>query len=100
MDQVRQNTCGIKFGGTFIDNLRFADDIDLIYEDVSSLQRQIELTKEAAEQAGFRLNTNKTKNMVSGDRNIENKIQVVGENIENVENFEYLGSLLTWDNNC
>jgi hypothetical protein len=100
MDQVRQNACGINIGGIRINNLRFADDIDLIDEDVSSLRNQIELTKEAAEQAGLLLNTNKTKTMVFGQRNMESNIQVAGVTIENVEKFEYLGSLLTWDNNC
>ncbi|CAF4463173.1 unnamed protein product [Rotaria socialis] len=64
MDQVRQNTCGINISGILINNLRFADDIDLIDEDVSSLQQQIELTKTAAEQAGLILNINKTKTML------------------------------------
>src|ERR1700722_4237388 len=61
---------------------------------------KIELTKTAVEQAGLILNINKTKTMVFGDRNIDNSIQVAGNTIENVEKFEYLGSLLTWDNNC
>ena len=100
MDQVRQNTCGIQIGGTWINNLRFADDIDLIDGELSSLQRQIELTKETAEKAGLLLNTNKTKIMVFGDRNLGRSIQVAGETIEYVDKFEYLGSLLTWDNNC
>jgi hypothetical protein len=38
--------------------------------------------------------------MVFGVRNIESRIQVAGNTIENVEKFEYFGSLLTWDNNC
>jgi hypothetical protein len=100
MDQVRQNTCGINIGGLIINNLRFADDIDLIDEDISSLQRQVELTRTAAEHSGLILNTNKTKTMVFGARNIESRIQVAGNTIENVEKFEYLGSLITWDNNC
>lgn len=100
MDQVRQNTCGINVSGLLINNLRFADDIDLIDEDLSSLQRQVELTKTAAEQSGLMININKTKTMVFGDRNIENRIQVAGGTIENVDKFEYLGSLITWDNNC
>ena len=99
MDQMRWNTSGIKISGILINNLRFADDINLIDEDVSSLQRQIELTKTAAEQAGLILNINKTKTMVFGERNIDNSIQIAGNTIENVEKFEYLGSLLTWDNN-
>jgi hypothetical protein len=38
--------------------------------------------------------------MTFGDSNMDNSIQVAGNTIENVENFEYLGSLPTWDNNC
>lgn len=38
--------------------------------------------------------------MVFGDRNIEEQMKIKNENIENVEEFEYLGSLITWDNNC
>lgn len=100
MDQVKQNTCGINVGGILINNLRFADDIDLLDENISSLRSQIEQTKDAAELAGLLLNTNKTKIMVFGERNPDDRIQVAGETIENVERFEYLGSLLTWDNNC
>jgi hypothetical protein len=99
MDQVKQNTCGINISGIIVNNLRFADDIDLIDEDCSSLQNQIELVRKAAEQAGLIVNTNKTKTMVFGDRNIDQEIHVARETIENVEKFEYLGSLLTWDNN-
>ena len=96
MDQVRQNICGINIGGISINNLRFADDIDLLDEDISSLRSQIEQTKNAAEQAGLLLNTNKTKIMVFGEINVDDRIQVAGETIENVEMFEYLGSLLTY----
>jgi hypothetical protein len=74
IDQVRQNTCGINISGILINNLRFADDIDVIDEDVCSLEPQIELTKTAAEQAGLIVNINKTKTMVFGDRKIDNSI--------------------------
>ena len=99
MDQVRQNTCGVSIGGISMHNLRFADDI-ILEEDISSLRSQIEQTKNAAEQAGLLLHTNKTKTMVFGERSIDDSIQVTGETIENAERFEYLGSLLTWGNNC
>ena len=38
--------------------------------------------------------------MVFGDRKIEQEIQIGAKNIKNVDKFEYLGSLITWDNNC
>ena len=37
----------------------------------------------------------KTKTLVFGDRNIEKHVQIAGSTIENVEQFEYLGSLLS-----
>ena len=33
-------------------------------------------------------------------KNVDQQVKINGETIENVEEFEYLGSLLTWDNNC
>ena len=100
MDQVRENAFGVNIGRIRINNLRFANGIDLIDEELNSLQSQIEQMKEAAEQAGLLVHTDKTKTMLFRERNIDDDIQVAGNTIENVENFEYLGSLLTWDNNC
>ena len=92
MGQVRENICRINIGGAVINNL--------IDEDISALQGQLELTTTAAEQCGLIPNTNKTQTMVFRARNIESRIQVVGGTIENVEKIEYLGSLITWGNNC
>ena len=83
-----------------INNPRFADDIDLINEDFKSLQEQLEKTRAAAAPAGLIVNVGKTKTMVLGDRKIEQEIQIGGKNVENVDKFVYLGSLITWDNNC
>ena len=99
MDHTKESNCGIRLGGTLVNNLRFADDIDLINEDSKSLQEQLEETRAAAEQAGLIINVEKTKTMVLVDRKIEQEIQIGGKNIENVDKFEYLGSLITWDNN-
>ena len=38
MDHVKERKNGINISGTLLNNLRFADDIDLIDEDCSSLQ--------------------------------------------------------------
>ncbi|CAF3468998.1 unnamed protein product, partial [Rotaria socialis] len=52
-----------------------------------------EQLKVAAEEAGLLINTKKTKTLVFGDRNIEKHVQIAGNIIENVEQFEYLGSV-------
>ncbi|CAF2109420.1 unnamed protein product [Rotaria magnacalcarata] len=100
MDKAMQINRGINISGTLVNNLRFADDIDVLEEDCDSLHQQIEQLKITAEEAGLLINTKKTKTLVFGDRNIEKHVQIAGNIIENVEQFEYLGSLLTWDNNC
>ena len=35
-----------------------------------------------------------------GDRKVEQEIQIGSKNVEKVDKFEYLGSQITWDNNC
>ena len=35
-----------------------------------------------------------------GVRKIEQEIQIGSKNVENVDKFKYLGSLINWDNNC
>ena len=99
MDHVKETNCGLRLSETTVNNLRFADDIEMINEDYKSLQEQLEKTGVAAEQAGLIVNVGKIKIMVFGDKRIEQEIQIGGKNVENVEKFEYLGSLRTWDNN-
>ncbi|CAF1621865.1 unnamed protein product, partial [Adineta ricciae] len=100
MDQTTSTNIGIKISGTYINNLKFADDIDLLSEDHISLQDQILQITNAAEEGGLLINIKKTKTMVFGAKNIDKQVEVNGQHIENIEEFEYLGSLLTWDNNC
>ena len=100
MDHVKETNCGIKLGGTLANNLRFADDIDLIDEDYKVLQEQLVKTRVVAEEVGLVVNVGKTKTMVFGDRKIEQEVQIGSNNVEKVDKFEYLGSLITWDNNC
>ena len=76
MDRVKESNCGIRLGGTLVNNLRFADDIDLIDEDYRSLQEQLEKTRVVAEQARLIVNVEKTKTMVFGGGKIEQEIQI------------------------
>lgn len=100
MDQITSNNSGINVNGTHINNLRFADDIDLPGDNHTSLQEQIEQLTRTANEAGLMVNIKKTKTMVFGDKNIDQQMEINGVHIENVEEFEYLGSTITWDNNC
>ena len=62
MDHVKESDCGIRLGGTLVNNLRFADGIDLIDEDSRSLQEQLEKTRAVTEQAGLIVNVAKNQN--------------------------------------
>ena len=98
MDHTKESNCGIRLGGTLVNNLRFADDIDLIDEDYKSLQEQLEKTRAVAEETGLIVNVGKTKTIVFCRTKIEQEIQIGSKNVESVAKFEYLGSLITWDN--
>lgn len=100
MDLTQQNPYGVNLNGTLVNNLRFADDIDLIDEKFDNLVKQVETTTESAKRVGLIINTKKTKIMVFGEQDNGKDMKIAGESIENVNKFEYLGSLLTWDNNC
>lgn len=100
MDRVKESESGVRVSGTKINNLRFADDIDMIDWTSESLQQNIDIIKSEGEKAGLKINVGKTKTMVFGKREIEVPMKVGTEAIENVDEFVYLGSTLTWNNDC
>ena len=100
MNHLKESKCEVNISGTTLNNLRFVDGIDLIGKERSSQQKQFETTRIAAEEAWLVVNTTKPKAMMFGERNIEQAVQMMGTIIENVDKFEYMGSLITWDNNC
>ena len=84
-------------GGKTITNLRYADDVVLRAGSIDELQSLVNKVNEASTQAALHLNTFKTKVMkiMTNRATDENCIQVNGENIENVVNFVYFGSMFT-----
>jgi hypothetical protein len=100
MDAIRTRQSGVSVNGTLINNLRFADDIDLIETALKILQENLSTVKTEGEKAGLRINIGKTKSMVFGESSLAQPLKVENNEIENVSEFVYLGSLLTWDNDC
>lgn len=94
MDRVKESHFGVNVSGTLVNNSRFASDIDLIDEECGSVQQQFELTRNAAEEPGLTVNEGKMKKMVFGERHIE-KIRLPITTIENLDKFDYLGSVIT-----
>jgi Reverse transcriptase (RNA-dependent DNA polymerase) len=77
--------------------LRFADDIDLLAEDEDHLQVQLTEVYQTAKDLGLHINRNKTKVIVMGWENSAN-IYKDGGKLDCVDQFIYLGSLITNNN--
>ena len=75
---------GIKTAGRDINNLRYADDTDLMAESKEELKSLLMKVKEVSEKADLKLNIQKTKIMASGPI-ISWKID--GETMETVTDF-------------
>ena len=88
---------GLKVNGQEIYELRYADDTALISDTKEGLAKLITTVKEHSEMKELKLNVKKTKIMdVNGCRE-SSEVTVDGEEIESVESFEYLGSLIEAD---
>ena len=83
----------VSIGGRQITNLRYADDTTLIARTAAELQDLIERVKKTSEEYGLLLNVKKTKVMICGGTN-DHRIQADGEDIEVVNTFNFLGSLI------
>ena len=80
---------GIKIAGRNINNLRYADETTLMAESKEELKRLLVKVKKESEKAGLKLNTDKTKIMVSGPIT---SWQIDRETMETVTDFIFLGS--------
>ena len=77
---------GIRIDGSYLNNLRFADDIVLISSDVSEHGEMLEQFNNATKKVGLRINLGKTKVMsdITTDIIIEHRI------VKNVKEYVYL----------
>ena len=87
----------IKIAGRNINNLRYADDTTLMAESEEELKSLLMKVKEESENAGLKLNSQKTKIMASGPIT---SWQIDGANVETVTGFIFWGSKITADGDC
>ena len=96
---LEEAQAGIKIAGRNINNLRYADDTNLMAES-EELKSLLMKVKEESEKAGLRLNIQKPKIMASGPIT---SWEIDGETVETVEtvsDFIFLGSKITTDGDC
>ena len=94
---LKEAQVGIKIAGRNINNLRYADDTTLITESKEELKSLLMKLKEESGIVGLKLNTQKTKIMIS-DPITPWKID--GERMEKVTDFIFGGSKVTADGDC
>ena len=88
---------GIKIRRRNINNLRYTDDTTLMAESKEELKSLLMKVKVESEKVGLKLNIQKTKVMASGPVTSR---QIVGETVETVRDFIFLGSKITADGEC
>ena len=79
-----------------LEDLEFADDICILSNTQQKMQNKVEKLNEFANKTGLKINVGKTKLMVIGDTN-NSQIKLHNNNLEKVNKFNYLGSMLTVD---
>ena len=93
---LEETQAGIKIAGRNINNLRYADDTNLMAESEEELKSLLMKVKVESEKVGLKLNIQKTKIMASGP--ITSR-QIDGETVETVADFIF-GSKITADGDC
>ena len=95
--RLEWETVGLRVNGENISHLRFADDIVLIGNTSSELQTMINQLNEESNKLGMKMNMKKTKVMFNKFTR-QAEVQVNGAVIEKVEEYVYLGQLVTIQN--
>ena len=93
---LEEAQAGIKMARRNINNLRYADDT-LMAESEEELKSLLMKVKEESENAGLKLNIQKTKITVSGPIT---SWEIDGETVETVSDFILGGSKITADGDC
>ena len=88
---------GIQITRRNINNLRYADDTTLKAESEEEIKSLLMKVKEESEKVGLKLNIQKMKIIASSPIT---SWQIVGEMVETVADFIFLGSRITADGDC
>ena len=95
--RLDESKAGIKIARRNINNLRYADNTILMAESKEELRSFLMKVKDESENAGLKLNIQKTKTTASSPIT---SWQIDGETMETVIEFIFLGSKITADGDC
>ena len=88
---------GLELCGRLVNNLRFADDINLMFETTDELQKITDQVSQQGERLGLVINSSKTKVMEVSKEQQDLQIMVNGHRLEQVREFVYLGGQISQD---
>jgi hypothetical protein len=89
-----------KIGGKIIQTVKYADDLVLMAKEDTVLQDMIDKVIEIGRCYGMEMNVEKTKVMRISRQPSPVTIMIDQKQLENVEYFKYLGSMLSNDGRC
>lgn len=94
-DALEDHNGTVSIGGRTITNLRFADDIDGLAGGEEELANPVERLDKASTAYGMQIKAKKTKLMIHNTNGIGSDIRVSVEKLATVNNFIYLGAIVT-----
>ena len=90
-DALEDHEGTVSITGRTINNLRFADEIDGLAEEVAKI---VERLDKASTAYGTEISAEKTKLMTNNTSDINTDIKMNGQKLETVTSFKYLGSVI------
>ena len=95
-DALEGHESTVSIGGRTVSNLRFADDIDGLAGSEAELAELIRRLNESCSNYGMEISAEKTKIMTNSYANgLQNQISINGSILQHVNQFIYLGALVT-----
>ena len=92
---------GVRVGGRMVKSIRFADDKAIVCNSEAGLQEMVNSLNRTAEEYGMKINESKTKVMrIAKRQGAPIRIVIGNKDLEEVNSFQYLGSILTNDGRC
>ena len=83
----------ISINGSYLNHLRYADDIVVLAESAKDFQKMLEELNHASLKIGLKMNMEKTKVMATTDLS-QNPISIQGIPLEQVKEYVYLGQVI------
>ena len=92
---LKDHEGSVSIGGRTIKNLHFADDIDALVGTEEKLFNFVNQVDKASTTSSMDFSAEKTELITNNNRGISSDIRINGQNLEAVQSFKYLVSLMT-----